>query len=118
MGIQMPVTTVMQPTVNTVAGTVVQPEVNMVVACSSPVSTALPSVDTSPTLSPVDNQASTLVSAPQSILDDIDKQNAKDNEIIDRLLRSASEDIEDVRIRSYTSQRRDNKDNHEQDVKE
>ena len=59
-----------------------------------------------------------MATAPQSILDDIDKQNAKDNEIIDRLLRSASEDIEDVRIRSYTSQRRDNKDNHEQDVKE
>ena len=60
--IQMPVSSVMEPavntmgcTVNTVACTVVQPEVNMVVACSSPVSTVLPSVDTSPTLSPVDN---------------------------------------------------------------
>ncbi len=108
--------------------TVVQPVTSSVVACSSPVSTVLPSVDTSPTLSPMDSTGGVVMmnsalagAAPQSILDDIDEQNAKDNAIIDRLLRSASEDIEDVRIRSsYSSSRchQNNNENHEQDIRE
>ena len=103
--------------------TVVQPEMTSVVACASPVSTVLASVETSPTLSPMESigQPSTTFvgDAPQSILDEIDKQNAADNDIIDRLLRSTSEDIEDVRIRSsYTSSRNNHNENHKQDVKD
>jgi hypothetical protein len=48
---------------------------------------------------------SPLTDAPRSVLDDIDRQNARDNEIIDRLLRGTSADIEDVKQarRSYNS---------------
>ena len=86
----------------------------------SPVRTILPSIDTSPSTSPVN---SPITAAPQSILDDIDKQNERDNAIIDRLLRGTSADIEDVKARKkYTSPRfqigRDHGANHLQDIKD
>ena len=86
----------------------------------SPMRTILPSVDTSPSTSPVQ---SPVVVAPQSVLDDIDKQNERDNAIIDRLLRGTSEDIEDVKARKgYSSSRfqsaRENTANHAKEIKE
>lgn len=85
----------------------------------SPMRTVLPSVDTSPSASPVISPIE--AAAPQSILDDIDKQNERDNVIIDRLLRGTSADIEDVRARkSYSSPRfgRENISNNAKDIKE
>jgi hypothetical protein len=66
---------------------------------------------------------SPLAEAPRSVLDDIDRQNARDNEIIDRLLRGTSADIEDVKQarRSYNGSRavgRDSSAGHAKDVKE
>ena len=75
----------------------------------SPERTVLPLVD------------SPLTDAPRSVLEDIDRQNARDNEIIDRLLRGTSADIEDVRQarRSYNGSRaRDGSASHTRDVKE
>jgi hypothetical protein len=66
---------------------------------------------------------SPLTEAPRSVLDDIDRQNARDNEIIDRLLRGTSADIEDVKQarRSYNGSRaltRDSSTGHARDVKD
>jgi hypothetical protein len=65
---------------------------------------------------------SPLTDAPRSVLDDIDRQNARDNEIIDRLLRGTSADIEDVKQarRSYNSVMvpRDGSAGHARDVKD
>jgi hypothetical protein len=65
---------------------------------------------------------SPLTDAPRSVLDDIDRQNARDNEIIDRLLRGTSADIEDVKQarRSYNSvmMPRDGSAGHARDVKD
>jgi hypothetical protein len=68
---------------------------------------------------------SPLTDAPRSVLDDIDRQNARDNEIIDRLLRGTSADIEDVKQarRSYSGSRavnmpRDGSAGHARDVRD
>ena len=102
--------------------TVIEPQRKITpVPIISPVRTILPSVDTSPSTSPVNSPGSVVV-APQCVLDDIDRQNERDNAIIDRLLRGTSEDIEDVKARKsgYISSRsaRDSLGNHAKEIKE